>query len=155
MKYNTNVGHKAVAEAIQAMWREHLGVIVALQNQDWPSFLADRNSGNFQIARAGWQGDFLHPHTFASLFPSSSAFNEAKWRDPSQQLDGLVDRALSTADPAEAQQRYREIERILVDGVPACPVYVYTKPDLVKPWVKGYHPNAKNYHPIHQLRIER
>lgn len=155
LKYNTNVGHKAVAEAIQAMWREHLGVHVALQNQDWSSFLADRNGGNFQIARNGWQGDFLHPHTFASLFPSTSAFNDAKWVDPSGQLDQLVDRALATADPAAAQQRYREIERILVDGVPACPVYVYTKPDLVKPWVKGYHPNVRNYHPIHWLRIER
>lgn len=154
LKYNTNVGHKAVAEAIQAMWRQHLGVVVAIQNQDWASFVADRLNGNFQIARAGWQGDFLHTHTFASLFPSNSTFNDAKWSDPSRQLDGLVDRALATADPAAAQQLYQTIERILVSGVPACPIYVYTKPDLVKPWVKGYHPNAKNYHPIHQLRIE-
>jgi len=155
LKYNTNVGHKAVAEAIQDMWRTHLGVSVALQNQDWSSFVTDRNSGNFQVARAGWQGDYLHTHTFASMFPSNSAFNDAKWSDPSGQLDGLVDRALRETDPAKAQTLYQRIERILVAGAPACPVYVYTKPDLVKPYVKGYHPNAKNYHPIHQLRIER
>lgn len=155
LKYNTDPGHKAIAEVVQGMWRTHLGVEVSLQNQDWPSFLADRQSGNFQIARAGWQGDFLQTHTFAMLYTSTSAFNEAKWTDPSGQLDGLVDQALRESDPAKAQDLYRRADRILVDQVAACPIYVYTKPDLVKPHVKGYVPNVKNYHPIHQLRIER
>lgn len=155
LKYNTDTGHKAIAEAIQGMWRTHLGVEVSLQNQDWPSFLADRQSGNFQVARHGWQGDFLQTHTFSMLYTSTSPFNEAKWTDPSGQYDGLVDQALRESDPAKAQALYRRADRILVDQVAACPIYVYTKPDLVKPHVKGYHPNVKNYHPIHQLRIER
>lgn len=61
--YNTNEMHKAVAEVIQAMWKENLNVNVELLNQESKVYLDARNTGNFQVARASWIGDYADPMT--------------------------------------------------------------------------------------------
>jgi oligopeptide transport system substrate-binding protein len=50
----------------------------------------------------------------------------------------------------------REAEGILVeDGVPILTLYFYVNQNLVRPWVKGWHPNPQDLHPLRGLRIER
>ena len=44
--YNTSDAHKAVAEALQFMWEEELGVKVTLNNQEWAAFLQTRKDGD-------------------------------------------------------------------------------------------------------------
>ena len=39
--YNTSDAHKAVAEALQNMWEQELGVTVTLNNQEWACFPSD------------------------------------------------------------------------------------------------------------------
>ncbi|MCL6614952.1 MAG: peptide ABC transporter substrate-binding protein, partial [Firmicutes bacterium] len=62
--YNTSEGHKAIAEAIQEMWKKNLGINVTLTNQEWKVYLQSRDEMNYMIARAGWIGDYLDPMTF-------------------------------------------------------------------------------------------
>ncbi len=62
--YNTSEGHKAVAEAIQEMWKQNLNIDVTLTNQEWAVFQDTRKQGNFQIARSGWIGDYSDPMTY-------------------------------------------------------------------------------------------
>ncbi len=49
--FNTNEMHKAVAEALQAMWKENLGVDVNITNQESKVFMATRAQGDYQLAR--------------------------------------------------------------------------------------------------------
>ncbi len=40
LKYNTSEGHKKVAEALQGMWKNHLGAEIQLLNMEWKVFLS-------------------------------------------------------------------------------------------------------------------
>ncbi len=37
--FNTSSGHQQIAEAIQQMWKDNLGVDVKLTNQEWKVYL--------------------------------------------------------------------------------------------------------------------
>ncbi|MEM7589067.1 MAG: ABC transporter substrate-binding protein, partial [Myxococcota bacterium] len=155
LSYNEGYEHEAVAKAIARAWHKHLGIRVQLAAQPWPEFFAHRQQGQFDIARGGWMETLTgQPHTFALLYTKQSAFNDSKWADPSGQLDMLAKQALTATDPMQAQALYKRIENILLHHLPACPIYMPHKPDLVKPRVKGYFPNAANYHPISQLHLQ-
>ncbi|MBN2873504.1 MAG: peptide ABC transporter substrate-binding protein, partial [Spirochaetales bacterium] len=62
--YNTNDGHKKIAEWAQENWKKNLGIEIALVNQEWATFLDTRQtSHDFDFCRAGWVGDYLDPNT--------------------------------------------------------------------------------------------
>ena len=65
--YNTSEGHQILAQALQQMWRENLGVQVSLVNTDWKVYLSRQSSGDFDVARAGWIGDYEDPKSFLAV----------------------------------------------------------------------------------------
>ena len=58
--YNTSENHKKLAVAIASMWKKELGINAKLENQEWKSYLDSKDTGNFDVARAGWCGDYQH-----------------------------------------------------------------------------------------------
>ena len=66
--YNTDDKHQAVAEALQSMWKNVLGVEVTLNNQDWNVFLETRSKGDYSICRNGWIADYNDPVSFLDMF---------------------------------------------------------------------------------------
>ena len=67
--YNTSEMHKLIAEAIQEMWKQNLGISsVTLTNQEWGVYLNTRDEGDFMVSRAGWIGDYLDPNTFLDMW---------------------------------------------------------------------------------------
>ena len=44
------------------MWKKNLGVDVKLQNQEWKTYIDSRNTGNFDVIRASWVGDYNELH---------------------------------------------------------------------------------------------
>ncbi len=77
--YNTADTHTRIAEAIQQMWRQNLGIRVELTNMDWKVYLDQTQSGNYDIARAGWIGDYLDPETFLNLWVTDGGNNRTGW----------------------------------------------------------------------------
>ena len=77
--YNTLEAHKAIAEAIQEMWKQNLGINVELRNEEWKVFQETRTQGDFIIARHGWIGDYVDPMTFLDMWLSNSGNNDADW----------------------------------------------------------------------------
>ncbi len=72
--YNTSEMHKMIAEAIQEMWKQNLGIEnITLTNQEWGVYLNTRDEGDFMIARAGWIGDYLDPFTFLDMWVTGGA----------------------------------------------------------------------------------
>ena len=49
--YNTNEGHKAIAEYLQSALAA-IGITMNLENQEWNTFLNTRKSGNFSVFQA-------------------------------------------------------------------------------------------------------
>ena len=133
--YNTSQRHKTIAEAIQEMWRQNLGVKVNLTNQEWKVYLQTRSQHNFDIARAGWIGDYRDPKTFLDMFITGSSFNEGLWSNKA--YDRLVDATTKTADQAVRMKAFHEAEKIFVQDMPLAPIYFYVQPILYKNYVQG------------------
>ena len=76
--YNTNSGHQAVAEAVQAQFKE-VGITVTAKNQDWAQFLNTRKKGDYSVARNGWLADYNDPISFLDLWTSDSGNNDCQF----------------------------------------------------------------------------
>ncbi len=131
--YNTSEGHKKIAIAISQMWKKTLGVNTELSNQEWKTFLQTRGNGDFEIARAGWCGDYNEASTFLDLLNSKSGYNDSKYSNP--KVDALLAEAKTADDP---QPLYTQIEQIIAEDVPIIPIYHYAINMMLKPTLKGW-----------------
>lgn len=134
--YNTSSGHQLIAETVQAMWKDALGLDVTLENSEWAVFQETRNNGDYQIARHGWLGDYTDPMTFLDMWTSYSGQNDADWKNP--EFDALIDTAKSSNDPVVRMQAMHDAEKILMTELPVLPVYYYTNVWLNNGKVKDF-----------------
>ncbi len=152
LKYNTSEGHKQIAEAIQQMWKEHLGIEVVLENQEWKVYLKTLKQMEFQVGRMGWIGDYNDPYTFLEVLSMHNGNNHSGWA--SEEYEVLLERANATADRQERLRILREAEEMVVEELPVLPIYVYARLDLVKPYVRGHWSNIMNLHPLKWMSID-
>ena len=150
--FNTSESHRAVAEAIQEMWRRELGLEVRLLNQEYTSLLSARRSGDFQILRSPWIGDYVDPSSFLSVWTANSGNNYTGWKDPL--FDQLLFEAERTADAAARNTLYQKAEAILLNDAPLIPIYHYNHIFLIQPSVKGWHSNLLDHHPYKHVYLE-
>lgn len=107
-----------------------------LQNQEWKTYIDSRNTGNFDVIRASWVGDYNEPSAFLSLLTSTHTGNISRFTNPN--YDKILTQA-TMENTAEARNAdYNAAEKILTDQAPIAPIYQYTNGRLIKPWVKGY-----------------
>lgn len=132
--FNTGEMHKAIAEAIQEMWKQNLGVTATLTNQESKVFLASRTQGEFQIARSSWVGDYADPMTFMDVFKDPG--NDARYNNPA--YNTLIEQAQTTMDQKIRMQAMHEGEKMLFADAVILPIYYTTQPFVVRPYVKGY-----------------
>ncbi|HGG05795.1 MAG TPA: peptide ABC transporter substrate-binding protein [Aliiroseovarius sp.] len=118
--YNTSEGHKKIAIAISQMWKQTLGIDVTLENQEWKTFLETRGNQDYEVARAGWCGDYNEASTFLDLVQSNSGYNDAKYSNA--EVDELLAAAKTMDDP---QANYTRVEEIIADEMPIIPIYHY------------------------------
>ncbi|MGL9737760.1 peptide ABC transporter substrate-binding protein [Serratia sp. (in: enterobacteria)] len=134
--YNTSESHQKIAIAVASMWKKKLGIDVKLQNQEWKTYIDSRNTGNFDVIRASWVGDYNEASTFLSLLTSTHSGNIAKFKNAD--YDKLLAQAGRETNPAAVTADYNKMEQIIADQAPIAPIYQYTNGRLIKPWVKGY-----------------
>lgn len=142
--YNTEGTHKAIAEALQNMWQDKLGVTVNLQNQEWNVFLNDRKEGNYSIARHGWVADYNDPMTFIDMFMTGGGNNDAQYENPA--YDALVKAAKAEQDTSKRMQLMHDAEKILIsDDNVVAPLYFYTSPYMMHDGLKGLYYTPLGY----------
>ena len=133
--YNTSEGHKNIAEAIQEMWKQNLGIDVTLTNQEWAVFQDSRIEHNFQIARAGWIGDYSDPMTYLGMFTSGGTNNYSQWDN--EEFDALLE-ASKTASGQERFEILYAADKLLSESYAIMPIYYYTDPQMVSDRVVGW-----------------
>ncbi len=136
--YNTLESHRTIAEAIQQMWKTRLGIDITLQNQEWKVYLDSQNTGNYQIARAGWIGDYPDPNTFLDLWMTGGGNNQTGWSSPA--YDALLRASTSAPTETERMADFQKMDQLLADEVPVIPIYFYTHVYALNPRVKGWVP---------------
>jgi len=130
VSYNTSEAHQKIAQAIQDMWKNELGVDVKLDNAEWKVYIDKLHKGDYMVGRMGWLGDFNDPINFLELFrDKDGGNNDTKWENPEfKQL--LVDSA-KESDATKRIDMLKKAEAIFMDEMPVAPVYFYTNV-----WVK-------------------
>ncbi|WHQ77110.1 peptide ABC transporter substrate-binding protein [Pantoea sp. Lij88] len=134
--YNTSESHQKIAIAVASMWKKNLGVDVTLENQEWKTYIDSRNSGNFDVIRASWVGDYNEPSTFLNLLTSGNSSNIARFSNTD--YDAVIAKASRETSDQARNSDYNRAEQILAEQAPIAPIYQYTNGRLIKPWVKGY-----------------
>jgi len=128
---NSGSGHEPVAEALQQMWKEKLGVEVEVLAQEWNVFQQSRKDGVYNINRNGWIGDYMDPSTFMDIFTTGNGQNNAKYSNP--KYDEFIAAARKETDGAKRIQLFHDAEKVLMDDAAIAPLYFYTEPvDVAK-----------------------
>lgn len=133
--YNTSEGHKKIAEAIQQMWNENLGVSVTLENTEFQVKLEREHTLDYEVSRAGWIGDYVDPNTFLDMFTSWSSQNDTGWT--TAEYDKLITDAAVEFDVAKRMEYLHDAEDMLMEAMPILPLYYYTKSWTTKPYLTG------------------
>ena len=151
--YNTSEGHRKIAVALQQMWKKHLNIDVTLLNQEWKVYLDTVSNRHYEIARAGWIGDYVDPNNFLDMFLCNGGNNRTNWcnSDYDQLILEQVPKATSH------QQRlalFKQAEKLLLDEMPVIPIYVYTSNNLVHPTLKNFGRNILNQANYREMYLE-
>lgn len=149
--YNTSEAHRSIAVAIQQMWKKELGIDVTLYNQEWKVYLATRRTGDFEVLRAAWLGDYDDPDTFLSLGESDNGNNHTRWGHP--EFDRLMARTRIEQNKEKRLKLFQQAEAILMDEAPVIPIYFYVNSLLIHPSVEGWHANILDYHPFQDVSL--
>lgn len=140
LMHNAGEGNRQIAEVIQSMWREVLGVEVELAEQEWEAYLRILREDPPQIWRLGWCTDYPDQHNWLfEVFHSERGNNYIRWHNA--EFDRLTEEASKEFDPGRRRELYRRAEVILCDEEAAIiPLYYYGDFTLTKPYVKRTYP---------------
>ncbi|MFM1701692.1 peptide ABC transporter substrate-binding protein [Aeromonas salmonicida] len=134
LTYNTSESHKKLALVVAAMWKP-LGVEVSLNNMEWSAYQVAKDSGDFMLVRSFLFGDYVEPSSMLNSFRCQDPQNESGYCNPA--FDGLLQQASDTLDGSTRTGLYRQAEQLLMDEMPAIPVYHYNQMRLVDPTLRG------------------
>lgn len=109
---NEGDDHAALVKRLVKQWNDKLGVTTTIKVQSWQAVLASRQSGSFQVARAGWSADYNDPAAFLNYFRTDSADNDSGWSN--KRYDEFIKQAEQTLDSAKRVQLYAKAEKLLM-----------------------------------------
>lgn len=133
--YNTNGSHQLPAQAIQDMWSKNLGIKVKLLGQEWKVYQQTQQDLQYDVARAGWIGDYVDPMTFMDMFVTKGGNNQTGWSNA--QYDKDIDTAKKSGDQKVRMQSMHDAEKLLMNDMPIMPIYFYVHNYVLKDYIKG------------------
>ena len=135
MSYTTNdTGfNKKVAEYLQQAWKE-LGINVEVNIVEWKSFIPQRRSGNYQIARDGWVMDYNDPSNLLECAYSTNGNNSSRYKNP--EYDALLDKAANETDAKTRFGYLHQAEELLLKDTGVIPLMYQNETYLQKDNIK-------------------
>ena len=122
--YTTNDAgyHKVVAEYLQQAWAE-LGIDLQVNIVEWSSFTPMRRSGDYEVARNGWVGDYSDASNMIDLFYSTNGNNDGNFVNA--EFDAAIDESRTTLDAKERSAALHKAEDIIMDQAGCIPIAYY------------------------------
>jgi dipeptide transport system substrate-binding protein len=135
LTYSTDDTHKKIAEALQQMFKENLGVEVKLANMEWNVFAEEQKALKFQLSRSSFLADYADPINFLENFQTGHSMNRTGWSN--EKYDQLIKDAKNEADEANRFELMYEAEKILFEEMPIIPIHFYNQVYLYNDAVSG------------------
>ncbi|NGX39897.1 MAG: Oligopeptide-binding protein OppA [Chlamydiae bacterium] len=135
INYPSLLVRQRIAEVLQSQWNTLFGIKIHLQHQEWKSHFAKIQTGNFQIGGVGWQSKLRDPIYIMQTFrDKDGGINMSRWENEDYQR--LLAATEQEINPLKRKQLFNQAEQILMDEMPAIPLYfttiVYAKSDRLK-----------------------
>ena len=154
--YNNDNGmHADIAQALQGMIKENLGITITLNGMETQAFNADRRDGKFDIGRFGTSADYADPTTWLNLYMSNTQYISKLTGYETPEFDALMEASELELDPATRFDMLHEAEQIMCDANWWLPILNYDKQILVKEYVKGYYTSTSGDVFIYGAHIEK
>ncbi len=145
--------HRVIAEAVQQMWRQHLGISVTLRNEETQVLNASKRQMDFQMVRSSWNATtYQDPFYFLGAWRTGALYNEAKWSNA--KFDRMIE-ATWTVDAAARAAAFQRAEEVFLEDVPAIPLFFSTQTILMNPSVKGWQPRPFADRRLKELWLEK
>jgi len=130
--------NKDVAQAIQGMWQQNLGITVEITTFESKVYWDELDLGNFDVAYDGWTGDYPDPMTNLDLYMLENTADDNRWvGEKAEKYDALMFANMALEDNVQRYKNFEEAEKILMDEMPIIPLYYYNDEYLAKPYVTG------------------
>src|ERR1022692_585183 len=141
--FNNNEGIQRIMIAIAASWKQNLGIISELTNEEFQVFLAGRKDrSRWDVARLGWDADYDDASSFLEIFSQGSNQNDPGYN--STVFNDLIMQARLESLPDKRSLLLRRAEQNLLNDYPIIPIYFSRGRRLVKPYVGGAHLSPMN-----------
>ncbi len=138
---NVSGGGGAAARQVSAiveMYKQNLGVDIAIQQTEWATYLWDLRAHRYQMfgLTAGWIADYPDPQDFLDiLFHSESRNNDTVYSNP--EVDRLLEAARGEQDFEKRVELYQQAEEMILEDAPIVPLTHDADYWLTKPYVEG------------------
>lgn len=130
---STNVSeeHSAVAQFIQAGWKEELGIESVIETTDFQVHLDNMRQMSYQLGRRGEGYEYSDISSFVEQYHSASnGRNQTGWEN--EQYQKLLEMARTEPDDSKREALLLEAEAIFMDEMPIVPLYFYTNAYVVR-----------------------
>jgi len=162
--FNNSGANKLIIEYVQEIWNT-FGISSTVNTEAWATLQDKLKKGDAEAARMGWIADFNDCVNFLEIFISGSGNNYprvgrdlgdytkatevtkdagmgAYWGPNGDQTwvdayDALVAQIKAATDPAERAALCAEAEKVLMATGGVAPLYFYTNPYMLKPYVSN------------------
>ena len=129
--------------AVAGSWKQNLGVISELTNDEFRVFLVGRKDRTrWDAARLKWDADYDDPSSFLDIFANGSNQNDAEYN--SSAFNNLIVQARLEPQPSKRMMLLHNAEQVLMNDYPVIPIYFTRGRRLVKPFVGGAKINPMN-----------
>ncbi len=130
-------GRKDLAELIQQMWKDNLGVTGQVEVLEENAFRAWLNARKDEPFDTGISAGTPTTRTPTTGTRRSSSTTIATCTSPIEEFIDLVNQAAYELDEAKRAELFTQADAILEREVPAIPAYYVTDIQLRKPWLKN------------------
>ena len=155
----TNEFSKRISEWMLQDWQENLGVTITIDSMEWNVMWDRVDSGDYDIATAGWGPYFNDPYGLLSIYdPENGYFNSSKtgWDDEdSQKFHELLDQSIDETDVSKRAEILFQAENILVGKAVIAPTYTATSNNFLSDKVGGYYVNPNSATDYNRIYIKK
>ncbi len=142
---------RVMAESIQAMWQDVLGIHAEIRACEWTAYKAAQQNGDYDVSSSSWSGDYLDPATFVELWRSGGGNNCTGWA--SVDFDAALADARAAGAAETRRAHLQRAERIMLAAQPVIPLYWSERTYLKSPAVSGWYPLLLDNHPLDAVRV--
>jgi ABC-type oligopeptide transport system substrate-binding subunit len=128
--------NKSLAQALQQMWLETLGVTVILEQTEFKELHSRSQKGTFSLGIFAWVADYADPMNILERFADKTNHrNYPKWENGA--YNQLLTEIRQTTSKPEYLTKVKQAEELLIEEMPFTCLFHENYAFLVHPHVKG------------------